>query len=519
MLDLFTPSATPLGPEHRGTVQLVAWAGVGLLLLALARVSARFSRVENADDFLLMGRGVGFWLFFGAYTGAAIGGASIAGFTGMGFDEGISSFWILLVSGFTVPLFAWLFGGALNRFGREQSAFTLSDFLVRRYGPAVQRPAMFITYLRPAFITGLQFLAIGTLLRVGFGLSTSAGVLLGAAIVLGYTVVGGQYSAITSQWLQSLLQGLGMLLFLICAVALHGGVVPAGEAMVTHLPEAFRDVYSADFSWMSVWLISMGVFYFVDPWLFQWAYMAKDPKTSRNALVAASVASPWGAVSFIGGMLLAAAMLGGTLELPTDIDPDLVYLTFVQDHLSLGWAALLLVAYLMTVLSCASSFLMNGATILKSDLLDSLVGQDTVKARPVLMGRIAIIVTAAFGVVAALWVPVLVPLWIIGQSIAVSGLFWPVMAAWFWPGATGKGALASMIVGGITSFIWALWAWYSQGSASSLVMGLHAAHVGMATSLVALIATSLMTDANPDESPNATSWKRLNTAAEAEVNA
>ena len=335
MSAFFSPSATPLGLEHRETVQLAAWIGVVVLLLLLARLSTRFSKVENSDDFLLMGRGVGFWLFFGAYTGAAIGGASIAGFTGMGFDEGISSFWILLVSGFTVPLFAWLFGGNLNRFGREKSAFTLSDFLVHRYGPAVRRPALFITYLRPAFITGLQFLAIGTLLRVGFGMGTSSGVLMGAVIVLGYTLIGGQYSAISSQWLQSLLQGLGMLLFLVFAIRLHGGVSEAGDAMVTHLPAVFLDVYSADFSWMSVWLISMGVFYFVDPWLFQWAYMAKDPRTSRNALVAAAVASPWGAVSFLGGMLLAAAVVSGDLVLPADIDPDLVYLTFVQDHLGL----------------------------------------------------------------------------------------------------------------------------------------------------------------------------------------
>ena len=75
---------------------------------------------------------------------------------------------------------------------------------------------MFITYLRPAFITGLQFLAIGTLLRVGFGLDTTSGVLRGAAIVLGYTLIGGQFSAITSQWLQSLLQHIELRILLSC---------------------------------------------------------------------------------------------------------------------------------------------------------------------------------------------------------------------------------------------------------------------------------------------------------------
>ena len=94
----------------------------------------------------------------------------------------------------------------------------------------------------------------------------------------------------------------------------------------------------------------------------------------------------------------------------------------------------------MTVLSCASSFLMNGATILKSDLLDAVLSEERVKEQPVLIGRLAIVATAAFGVVAALWVPVLVPLWLIGQSIVVSGLFWPVLAAWFWPRSTACGA-------------------------------------------------------------------------------
>ena len=125
------------------------------------------------------------------------------------------------------------------------------------------------------------------------------------------------------------------------------------------------------------------------------------------------------------------------------------------------------------------------------------------------MGRIAVLGTALFGVIAALWVPVLVPLWIIGQSIAVSGLFWPVMAAWFWPRATATGAMLSMVVGGLSSFGWALWAWHDQGSASALVMGLHAAHVGMALSLVAMVGGSLLTRPTAAESPQATSWRRL----------
>lgn len=64
-----------------------AWSMTAILFIAFAWLGVKFSRVERAGDFLLMGRNVGFWLFFGAYTGAAIGGASVAGFTGYGWDQ------------------------------------------------------------------------------------------------------------------------------------------------------------------------------------------------------------------------------------------------------------------------------------------------------------------------------------------------------------------------------------------------------------------------------------------------
>ena len=92
----------------------------------------------------------------------------------------------------------------------------------------------------------------------------------------------------------------------------------------------------------------------------------------------------------------------------------------------------------------------------------------------------------------------------------------PVLAAWFWPRATGSGALLAIIVGGLSSFGWALWAWVDLGNASGLIMGLHAVHVGMATSLVAMVGGSLATQPGAGEAVEATSWRRLWRANEQE---
>ena len=86
-------------------------------------------------------------------------------------------------------------------------------------------------------------------------------------------------------------------------------------------------------------------------------------------------------------MLLMAGVSSGSLHFPEGIESDQIYLSFIQNHVGVGGGALLLVAFLMTVLSCASSFLMNGATILKSDLLAAVLEEETVQQRPPTFGR------------------------------------------------------------------------------------------------------------------------------------
>ncbi len=486
-----------------------AWAFAIALFALFTWLGIRFSKVESTGDFLLMGRSVGFWLFFGAYTGAAIGGASVAGFTGYGWSQGYSSMWLIAVSGITVPAFAFFFAKKINIFGRKHGAYTLSDFLAKRFGEEIRIPTSLISYLRPVFISGLQFLALGLVFKVGFGLNLKLGILLGAGVVLLYTVTGGQLSAVTSQWFQSIIQGGGMLLFLYLVVRYHGGISQSINRMYAVLPKHMLSAWSTDLSVLSLWIISMGLFYLVDPWLFQWAYMARSAQTSFDALVAVSLSSPWGAISFLGGMLLAAAARTGILPFPSGISPDQVYLYFISKIIPPLAGGFLLVAFLMTVMSCASSFLMTGATLLFNDVIEKAAKNPLSEGRKILLSRLSVFVTTVLGVASALWIPFLIPLWIMGQALAIAGLLVPVGAAWFWRRATPKAALYSLALGASIAFVWSLLAWWKKGNPNGFVFGLHAVHVGLAVSLLTMVLVSFFTPRASQEMEKATLWKEI----------
>ncbi len=486
-----------------------AWGFAILLFGLFTWLGVRFSKVSSTGDFLLMGRSVGFWLFFGAYTGAAIGGASVAGFTGYGWEQGYSSMWLIAVSGITVPAFAFFFAKKINVFGRKHGAYTLSDFLAKRFGEGIRIPTSLISYLRPVFISGLQFLALGLVFQVGFGINLKLGILLGAGVVLLYTITGGQLSAVTSQWFQSIIQGGGMLLFLYLVVHFNGGLSNSIHRMYSLLPQRMLSAWSTDLSVLSLWIISMGLFYLVDPWLFQWAYMARSAQTSFDALVAVSLSSPWGAISFLGGMLLSAGARAGIFPFPSGISGDQVYLYFISKIIPPLAGGFLLVAFLMTVMSCASSFLMTGATLLFNDIIEKSIKKPLSEGRKIFLSRVSVLITALLGVASALWIPFLIPLWIMGQALAIAGLLVPVGAAWFWRRATPKAAVYSLAGGASLAFIWSLLAWWGKGNPNGFLYGLHAVHVGLAASLLIMVVVSYFTPRASGEMERATLWKEI----------
>jgi SSS family solute:Na+ symporter len=493
-------------------MDIVTTTGIGLIgLIVLFWYIGFFlkKRVKSAEDFLLAGRNAPFWLLAAAYIGGSIGGASVAGYTGYGFSKGISAMWtsLFMVSGMT--LFVCLFARRLNHFGRKTNAVTIADFICARYGEKMRIPAALSSCFRPLFLTGMQFLAIAIALKVTFDLPIVYGVPLAAFSISLYMLNSGQYAALVTQWIQAILQSLSILLFSYTVFQFFGSPTEVTQAIYNDLPAEFLDFWSVDFSALSIWFLTLGIFYVVDPWIYMWAYVARTPRIASNAQLAVLGCSYFNVLPFVAGVTLAAITVAGVFVIPDTLTPDSLYVWFTVNHINIVVGTIIMIGLFMTILSCGSSFAMNGVTILTRDIYEKLINPNATPEQSMKASRISVVIVIIFGVLCALWLPVLVPLWILAQAICLSGLLAPTLSAWFWKRATTTGALASCISGALSAIIWSIYAWLELGSPAAMPFGLHAVHIGLLFSLPTMIIVSLGTKHDVIEDIEATNFHIL----------
>lgn len=491
------------------TTVTIALVCIVVLCIAFIFVGIWFSKMaKTSEDFLLAGRGAPFWLLATAYLGGYVGGASVSGYVGNAYGSGISQLWASLWVVLGVFFFIILFVRRLNYFGRKTGAVTISDFLCARYGEKMRAPSAIVAVLRPAILTGMQFLAIATAMTVVFGTSTAFGVFSSSLIILLYLITAGQFSALITQWFQAILQSVGIVLFAVVAYKMIGDPTTVTSAFFEYLPKNITNIFAMDFSSFTVYFMTLGVFYLVDPWGFMYAYMGKSPKSTSNAMMSVLCGNYYNVLPFLSGICILLGVTMGKWVVPEGLSSDGLYVWFTLNSTNVFVGTVILVGLLMTIISCGSAFAMNGVTILTRDLYQKIINKDATDVQVLRASRISVIVVVAIGIVSALWLPILVPLWVLAQAIVLSGLFMPTMCAWFWKRATTEGALASCVIGAGASVAWAMYAWVTTGSPGTIMFGLHAVHVGTFVSIPVMIIVSLATKADPEMAKN-TDWKLL----------
>lgn len=488
-----------------------------LMIVAFILIGLWFKKVTvSSGDFLMAGRNIPFWLLAGSYLGSMVGGASVSGYTGLGFSDGISAIWSALFTCLGLTGFIIIFARRLNYFGRKTEAVTITDFVCARFGEKLRLPAGIIAFLRPAILTGMQLLAIAVVLNVAFGITIELGVVISAVIIFTYLYTAGQYSAIVVQWIQAMFQSLAIVVAAVAAFKLIGNPSAAAEAFYFVLPENFVNAWAVDTGNFSTWILTLGLYYFACPWMYMWAYVGESPRVSSNAQLALLGAGYYNVLPFLAGMAVMAAVTMGVLVLPDGIVGDSLYSWIALNSKSIVAGVIMIVGLVMTIISTGSSVAMNGVTILVQDIYKGVINKNASEKQLMRFSRLSVIVVLLIAVLSAIWVPVLVPLWVLAQAIVMAGLFVTVMAAWFWKHSTTSGAMAATIGGGIAAITWAVYTWVTTGSPGTLIFGLHCVHVGLAVSIILMIIVSIATNHSKQENIDATNYVVLGKAMNAE---
>ncbi len=215
--------------------------------------------------------------------------------------------------------------------------------------------------------------------------------------------------------------------------------------------------------------------------IWQRVFTARSPTVARwGGLVAGLYCLLYG---------LAGALIGTAARvlIPNLPNSDNAFARVAAEVLPAGILGLVLAAALAAIMSTASAGLLASSTILANDVYAGFFRRGSeghAGAEEYNASRLATLLVGVVVLVIAVIVSDVVGALTVAYDLLVGALFVPIIGALFWRRATGTGALASMLVGGVV--VVGLMAW--QGLlANSPIYG------GLLASLVTFVVVSLLT--------------------------
>ncbi|MFC1961456.1 sodium:solute symporter [Chloroflexota bacterium] len=409
-------------------------------MLAIGFINRR--KTQAADDFFVAGRKSSTLFITGSLMATIIGGSATVGMAGLGFRQGLTGAWWLLVGSIGL-IFLGLF---FARKVREYALYTLPEIVSRQYDQRLALGASLLIVVAWVGITAAQIIAAGKILSIlGLG-SPVLWMAIFTVVFVAYTVLGGQYAIIRTDTIQTVIIFGGIFGGLALLLSRLGGWSGLQTALA---PEKFSFPTSPDFNGIQLvtMLFVVGLTYVVGPDMYSRLFCARDVNTAR-------VSSFWTAGLMIP-IAFAITLLGmGAAVLFPQISPEQAFPTVIKEVFPPLLGGIVLAALLCAVMSSADTTLMSASTILMVDIIGS-IRPSLSKEQMMRRSRWVIILLGICSLVVALLLNGVISALLFAYTIYTSGVILPVIAGFFKEKlkVTPAGALAALIGGGTAGII------------------------------------------------------------------
>lgn len=450
---------------------------MGIYLFGMIVIGALFSKKnETADDFYLGGRKLGpfvtamsaeasdmsSWLLMGLPGVAYLSGIADAAWTAIGLAVGTYINWLIVAKRIRIYTY------------KANNAITLPDFFTNRYRDQDKKKvlmliaaAVIIIFFIPYTASG--FSACGKLFATLFGVDYQLAMVISAVVIVLYTCLGGFSAASTTDFIQSIVMSIALIIVVIFGVNVAGGLGVVAEnanALPGYLSlTAMHDAVNgtaANYGLITIIsTMAWGLGYFGMPHILLRFMAIEDEK---KLPMARRVGSIWVVISmgvaiFIGIVGYSMSKVGAVPVLAGSgsetIIVEIANLLSQKGIVFACMAGVILAGILASTMSTADSQLLAASSSVSENILKgffqiNLTDKMTVfVARACLVGISVIGVflaadpnSSVFGIVSFAWA-------------GFGAAFGPVvLAALFWKRSNMYGALAGMISGGAMVFIW-----------------------------------------------------------------
>jgi len=330
---------------------------------------------------------------------------------------------------------------------------SLGDFIRDRFGAFNERIfsiLLVLSYL--SWIAG-QFTALGILIELLFNIPFVYAVFIAFAVVTVFTTMGGMWAISVSDFFQSIIIIIGMLLATYFLVDQAGG----WETVWNAIPESHFDVLPQrgvkDYLYAFAALLTLGLGSIPSQDIFQRLMTAKTEKAAVRATYAG--AGMYLIFSAIPLLIAVCAML--ILNQNADNFDAQHAVPLVILSLDALWLKVLFFGALMSaVISTASAALLAPAVVLGENLVKPMFPKLSDK-KLLLAIRVGVVIMGLFALALSLWKGNIFELVALSSTFTLVSLFIPLTLGLFWKKATAQGALWSMILGMFTWIIAEIW--------------------------------------------------------------
>jgi SSS family solute:Na+ symporter len=405
-----------------------AMIGIGLG----ARIKAR-----TQNGFFVAQRQISAPFIAGSFIATAVGGSVTVGMAGLGFGQGLTGVWWLLVGSIGLLILGIFFARRV----RGAALYTLPELVAKQYDSRVGLAASILIVVAWIGVVAGQIVAAGKVLSIlGIG-SAALWMVIFTVVFVAYTVIAGQLSVIRTDFFQAVVIYLGIFVTLALFLPQAGGL----DGLKLSLPQDFFSFpVSPQFDWKALLslVILVGATYVVGPDMYTRLFCARDERTAQRAtFLSASAFVPLAFAIILIGM--------GARVLYPQISPEQAFPQVINGVLSPWLGGLVLAALVAAVMSSADTCLLSQGVILTQDIVKRFIPSLSEK-KTILLTRLNIIILGLLALGLAMILKGVISSLLFAYTVFTCGLVVPVIAGFYKDKlkVTPQGALAALIGGG-----------------------------------------------------------------------
>lgn len=457
------------------TVNFCIIATMVIYLIGMLAIGYIFSKENsNSTDFYLGGRKMGpivtamsaeasdmsSWLLMGLPGLAYLSGICDPGWTAIGLGIGTWLNWFFVAR-------------RLRRYSANINAITVPEFYSKRYHDESNilnliAAIVIIVFFVPYTASG--FSACGKLFSGLFGVDYGIAMMVSALVIVLYTVMGGFRAVSTTDLIQSIVMTIALFVVVIFGVSKAGGL----EAVMDNARElpgyltmnATYDVETGTAQpygiLTTISMLAWGLGYFGMPHILLRFMAIKDEK---KLVLSRRIATIWVFIAmsvaiFIGVVGLGMTKAGALEFLSTSSSSETIIVKIAGLLSQYGVfpaiiAGLILAGILAATMSTADSQMLAAASSMSQNILQDFFHVKLSERQSLLIARITIVVISAIGVFLARDQDSSVFNIVSFAWAGFGGAFGALtLCSLFWKRSNRWGALAGMLSGGLTVFIW-----------------------------------------------------------------